>query len=177
MKLRPLYESIIREVSDDLYSFVRDNLSNERIIMDSFGNKKWDRLKVINTKQKTGGSKPIGLWYSIGTEWVDWVRSDMPSWEGENLYLLKINPKNMLLLDTEEKVRDFNITYGVASNYPSQFDINWAEVAKKYSGIEINPYQYGLRYEYLWYYGWDVASGCLWNNNALVSVQKIELPN
>jgi hypothetical protein len=35
----------------------------------------------------------------------------------------------------------------------------------KYDGIEINPYQFEARYQYLWYYGWDIASGCVWNLN------------
>ena len=41
--------------------------------------------------------------------------------------------------------------------------IDWKKVASKYDGIEINPYQFEARYQYLWYYGWDVASGCIWN--------------
>lgn len=36
-------------------------------------------------------------------------------------------------------------------------------VAKDYDGIEIAPYQESLRYDLEWYYGWDVASGCIWN--------------
>jgi hypothetical protein len=28
---------------------------------------------------------------------------------------------------------------------------------KEYDGIEINPYQWEARYQYMWYYGWDVA--------------------
>ena len=41
--------------------------------------------------------------------------------------------------------------------------IDWRKVAKKYDGIEINPMIYELRMMALsWYYGWDVASGCIW---------------
>jgi hypothetical protein len=25
--------------------------------------------------------KPQGLWYAIGTEWIDWTRDNMPEWE------------------------------------------------------------------------------------------------
>ena len=177
MKLKPIYDSLIREVSDDLYNFVKSNFSKERIIMDSIGNKKWDRLKVINTNQKVGGSKPVGLWYSIGTDWVDWVRDNMPHWEGENLYIIDINPNNILHLNTEEKVIEFSNLYSVKNGRESGrgFDIDWVKVAQKYSGIEISPYQYGLRFEYLWYYTWDIASGCLWNNNAVNNIKKIEL--
>jgi hypothetical protein len=33
-----------------------------------------------------------------------------------------------------------------------------------YDGIEINPYFYNLRFAHdlMWYYAWDVPSGCFW---------------
>ena len=39
----------------------------------------------------------------------------------------------------------------------------WYCHGDKYDGIEINPYQFEARYQYTWYYGWDIASGCIWN--------------
>jgi len=36
-------------------------------------------------------------------------------------------------------------------------------VSKEYDGIEIAPYQWDARLSLIWYYGWDVASGCIWN--------------
>jgi hypothetical protein len=51
--------------------------------------------------------------------------------------------------------------------------INWPKVAQDYSGIEICPYQWKFRLNYMWYYGWDVASGCIWNQNALNSTNVI----
>ena len=62
-------------------------------------------------------------------------------------------------------------------------NIEWGEVAKKYSGIEIkNPDIYkfkkvpiGYRNEvYMsWLYGWDISSGCIWNKNGIESIEKI----
>ena len=51
------------------------------------------------------------------------------------------------------------------------YQIQWAEVASLYDGIEIAPYQFERRLGYHseigkavsdWYYGWDCASGCIW---------------
>jgi hypothetical protein len=41
--------------------------------------------------------------------------------------------------------------------------IDWKDVSNEYDGIEINPYQNEARYQYTWYYPWDVASGCVWH--------------
>lgn len=47
--------------------------------------------------------------------------------------------------------------------------IDWKAVAKEYDGIEIDPYQYERRFSegFLWYYGWDCASGCVWRPRGL----------
>jgi len=56
--------------------------------------------------------------------------------------------------------------------------IDWEAVAKRYTGIEIEPYNWERRnsgpnnnysMSMLWYYGWDCASGCVWELDALVS--------
>ncbi len=61
--------------------------------------------------------------------------------------------------------------------------IEWGEVAKKYSGIEIkNPDIYkfkkviiGYRNEVSldWLNGWDISSGCIWNKKAIESIERI----
>ncbi len=52
--------------------------------------------------------------------------------------------------------------------------IDWPAVAKRYAGIEINPYFTGLRMV-SWYYTWDVASGCVWHEDGIKSVSEIPL--
>ena len=55
--------------------------------------------------------------------------------------------------------------------------IDWKKVASKYDGIEIVPYQPKARMNLLWYYGWDIASGCIWNlgNTSLNLISKLFL--
>ena len=39
---------------------------------------------------------------------------------------------------------------------------------------EINPYIYKARYEYMFYYGWDCASGCVWNIDSVKEISLID---
>ena len=52
------------------------------------------------------------------------------------------------------------------------YDIDWNRVAKKYQGIIITPYIWERRLTTTctWYYGWDVASGCIWDNKAIKEI-------
>jgi hypothetical protein len=115
--------------------------------------------------------KPFGFWYGFGGEWIDWCRSEMSSkWTGKYIYSVDIGNINILRIKTHMELMQFNREYqpNDSSFYPALKDgeaIDWKKVVNKYDGIEINPYQSEARYQYMWYYGWDVASGCVWNLN------------
>lgn len=124
-------------------------------------------------------SKPHGLWYGIGASWLDWCGSEMPQWVGGYLYRVSLDPDKLLRLTTTSELHDFTDEYG-SSQYRGLRDnidtIDWPAVAEKYSGIEIAPYQWSLRMEnkFFWYYGWDVASGVVWDPyDAMVMVEKV----
>jgi hypothetical protein len=122
--------------------------------------------------------KPRGFWYGFGNEWIDWVRGEMPEWEGEYLYEVDIGRSNILQIKTTSEITIFNKKYQASeskhgySRVPG-YAIDWGAVAKKYDGIEINPYQWGCRLKYIWYYSWDVAGGCVWNL-AHIQLKQIE---
>jgi hypothetical protein len=111
--------------------------------------------------------KPIGLWFSIETEWADWCTSeefclDKLKYE----YLIKLKPSNNILhLKTPEDLDKFTYLY------KSIFNINWPKLSQEYSGIIIAPYQYSRRF-LIWYYGWDCASGCIWNLDCIESISQ-----
>ncbi len=54
--------------------------------------------------------------------------------------------------------------------------IDWIKVAKQYAGLIIAPYQWGYRLEpgTHWYYGWDCASGCIWDASVIERIEAIE---
>jgi hypothetical protein len=116
------------------------------------------------------GPKPHGLWYDCEGEWIDWVSSEMPDWVQSYVYEVHLNKAVMLELKSEGDLLDFTEEYGTApEGYPpgsaKAYYIDWGRVASKYAGVEICPYQWGLRMDQrtYWYYGWDIASGCVWN--------------
>jgi hypothetical protein len=108
--------------------------------------------------------KPAGFWYGFGNSWIQWTKSEMPEWSGKYIYEVNIGNANVLKIDTYSKLLKFNDEFSAQST-PGISSIDWAKVSKKYDGIEIVPYQNNARmnFKLLWYYGWDVASGCIWN--------------
>ena len=120
--------------------------------------------------------KPKGLWYAIGTEWIDWVRDEMPHWEGNIIYKIEVNPSKMLFITNKNELASFSDTYKIINNESNVIRyIDWKRVAEKYSGIEIAPYQSVARYDITWYYTWDVASGCIWKKDGIISIKRIKI--
>jgi len=135
--------------------------------------------------QQDIGMKPKGLWYACGTEWLEWIISNEPEWKKPHIFKLTINPSNVLIISNGNEFDEFEKEYGkthgdkFGKNILNVFEkektayIDWYKVAQNYGGIEISPYQYSKRSNSMWYYGWDVASGCIWNGTAITKVQKI----
>jgi len=120
--------------------------------------------------------KPKGLWYGCGLAWFEWCAMEMPHWLKGNVFKLELNTSRMLLLKTGEELLEFSGVYGVDQFRMGSVDgIDWSRVASKYSGIEICPYQGGLRMDSRtsWYYSWDVASGCVWGSDAVIGATRI----
>ena len=148
----------------------------DRVIM---AYKKVIPLQFPVDQETHSDDKPNGLWYAIGTEWIDYAQENMPStlksWQF--VYKLEINEPRMCLIRNEKQMEKFHNTYG-HSRWVMNADFNsidWASVVKKYSGIEIAPYQGKYRFKYRWYYGWDVASGCIWARDGISHIYKVEV--
>jgi len=130
--------------------------------------------------------KPVGFWVSDDTEfgWKQWCESE--EWNTESLKIrsgFAFAPgANVLHLTSVPQLLAFTAKYGV---YPpktysgSAASINWPRVAREYDGILITPYQWEARLDHRtsWFYGWDCASGCIWNLAALEQVtERTEVP-
>lgn len=125
--------------------------------------------------------KPNGFWVSVGPEWAEWCVA-------EQFYLANLSHVSRVLLSPDANVLRltgawdldvFTDEYG--STNPEYLyarrgeSIDWARVAAKHDGIVIAPYVYERRFEFPWYYGWGVASGCIWNARAIASLTSIRL--
>jgi hypothetical protein len=121
-----------------------------------------------------GPGKPGGLWFTDTTEnnWSWWCKNEefhLGSIEHQIVFKPEIR---LLTLQSEQEVKDFSEKYDVKSTSLrlKSFDIDWDNVTEKYDAIYITPYFWSLRHELLWYYGWDCASGVIWNLDMVQSV-------
>lgn len=130
-------------------------------------------------QQEEPWMKPNGLWYAVGLEWIEWVEGEMPHWMGNVFYKIEVNPNKILHLKTRIEIMEFSAKFradkGQLATVSRDLMIDWKSVAEIYSGIEISPYQYSLRFTFMWYYGWDVASGCIWEKDGIKSIKKIKV--
>lgn len=154
----------VHEVSDETLEKVN---SSDRVVMSGESEM---TFKQVSIGEQSKSAKPMGLWYGIGSSWVDWVRGNMPEWELDNLFKIDVNTKRMLIISTSEELLLFNKKYGtVIMGFLEVID--WSRVAADYGGIEIS--ELGMGGEVSWYYGWDVASGCIWDDGIVVGVTKL----
>tara|TARA_Y100000389_G_C17408616_1_gene489536 strand:- start:649 stop:1170 length:522 start_codon:yes stop_codon:yes gene_type:complete len=128
--------------------------------------------------------KPSGLWYSCYDSWYNWMSEEIPDMLFK--YIHKLNIKNNVLTDIRNKnknkllviktLKDFDLftkNYKVKTYYKDKgiikefIFIDWIKVSNDFGGIEICPYL-NKRRNILWYYGFDVASGCIWNLQSII---------
>lgn len=123
------------------------------------------REDLYSVPEQHVSDKPLGLWYSCGIEWIEWVAMNMPDWIEPYVYGIRLNPSGLVALQTPEALDRFTSVYGVRGGR----DVDWQRVANDYAGIEICPYQWERRRapHAQWYSAWDVASGCVWDMRAV----------
>ena len=172
--------NIMGEVSDEIHNKILSVHSNDRIIIT-----KHDSIDFKPTPNQEISFKPKGLWYGIGDSWIRWVKSEMPDWDDDNVFKIDIDENKILRITNYEELVAFEEKYNAmrpedrtVRNYSAMMamryrSIDWGMVAKDYAGIEIAPYIHKARYTHMWYYGWDVASGCIWGDGVITNITKL----
>ncbi len=127
--------------------------------------------------------KPDGLWFSTETKdgWKSWVGDEdyrFPSRLGKYKYEVKLKTGAKVLYIANAKELDkFTAEFQEpsGSSYLGRM-IDWQKVAKKFDGIVIVPYiaERRMTPSSSWYYGWDVASGCVWRKRAIESITLVK---
>jgi hypothetical protein len=86
------------------------------------------------------------------------------------VYTVTLSPTaNILHVKSKKALENFARNFFLDSPYyPS---IDWNKVAEEYQGIIIAPYRWEHRLDMMWYYGWDCASGCIWDSKAIERVE------
>lgn len=117
--------------------------------------------------------KPVGLWLSVDGE------HDWPAWcTGERWGLEKLAQRHsfslmavsrLLHIASTDEIDLFHRRYAEIlpgmERYRSEY-VNWHRVSAEFDGVIIAPYIWARRLDgpaHRWYYGWDCASGCIWN--------------
>lgn len=126
--------------------------------------------------------KPQGLWVSVKgeTDWAEQGREMFGDGGFHYASLIELTADaNILRLSSVRQIDSFTEQYRCAADprFPSISGsmIDWRRVAEQYQGIIIAPYQFERRLtpHTFWYYGWDCASGCIWNTAAVASVEAL----
>lgn len=127
--------------------------------------------------------KPRGLWVSVEgpDDWREWCEA-----EGFGLdrlahaHEVTLRPgARVLWLRGASDIDGFTARYGAPYGIGHGFHmtgIRWADVAADHQGIVIAPYCWERRLHHGadWYYGWDCASGCIWDPEAIEAVALLE---
>lgn len=127
--------------------------------------------------EPSGAYKPHGLWLSVegDDDWKSWCEGE--NWRLDGLthaYEVALKPDaNVLVIDSLAKLDAFNTLYGTPEVYPRYPGISWEKVMAMHDGLIIAPYRWERRHDFMWYYGWDCASGVIWNLAAVESVSPI----
>ena len=140
--------------------------------------------KVTGFSQEIG-PKPTGLWYECqdgsSETWKEFCTIGFSKgYQYDSTYNVVLEDYNILFIPNEHHFEKFYKMYSV--NHPADpagtkgFDkmIDWPKVADHYAGIEICPYLSSKRMDddSFWYYGWDVASGCVWDSRGIKELIK-----
>lgn len=137
------------------------------------------QLRAMNVREHSRFAKPGGLWFSVEgqDDWYSWCQSE--NFNLENLkyqtqIIFKPNAR-ILHLKSVYDIRKFTEDY-VPHDVPLHYAVpDWERVSKTYRGIIIAPYQWDCRLAdwSFWYYGWDCASGVVWDLDAIKELKPL----
>jgi hypothetical protein len=140
----------LNEVSNELHDLVKRNYSDKRITISKTPN-----IRFQDKKDKLFPSpKPNGLWYGIGSSWIDFIKSeDMKDWDYDRVFEITLDESKLLKITNINELDEFNKIYSIKSDndFMRDYKIDWELVGKSYSGIEIAPYIWKGRMKYMWY--------------------------
>lgn len=158
-------------------------MSGKRLL--HYSKKPLGKLRSLTKKDQRkfegGVYKPSGLWISVEGE------NDWRAWcEAENFGIDRLacvteivlrEDANIVRLKNAFDIDRFHEQYRFSEDESWRREyIQWADVAASFDGIIIAPYCWGRRFEGRasgWYYGWDCASGCIWNVRAIAEARQL----
>jgi hypothetical protein len=153
----------------------------------------YDPTRIYDPEEPHGYGKPVGLWVSVvgPDDWPAWCEAeDFRTHALAHAVRIILRPDTTVLhLQSGQDLDKFHQIYSVETEFAArarawaspefirnQWPIDWARVAEDYQGLIIAPYHWSHRFcGPSWYYGFDCASGCIWDLGAIASVEGIEV--
>lgn len=152
----------------------------------------FDKQYRYRQDRPRGYGKPAGMWVSVDGEmdWPEWCLSEEFGIQHlATRYRVTLREgHNVMWIGSAGQIEAFHNKFSVESDlsriyqandpFAGEFThnqrvIDWHAVKDAgYDGLIIAPYQWSLRLRGPhWYYGWDCASGCIWNIDAVESFE------
>lgn len=131
-----------------------------------------------------GAYKTPGLWVSVegDDDWLSWCKGE--SWDMNSLVcateLVLADDAQVLHLSGAEALDQFTAEFE-SKDRRGEWDrrIDWLAIRKRWRGLIIAPYVWSRRLtrHTSWYYGWDCASGVIWDAKAVNGLRKLPPPD
>ena len=142
-------------------------------------------LPIDVTPRGKAAYKPNGFWISTdgADSWQQWcLAEDFCLSKLSHIHDVTLRRDSRVLhLRTGDELLAFTrkYAYPLIPGISSYKAINWRRVAETYQGLLIVPYIWECRMpeETFWYYGWDCASGVIWDVQAIESITLREVIN
>jgi hypothetical protein len=139
--------------------------------------------------------KPEGLWVATDEGWAEYCKGVGMRRGWQWCYEVRLKSDACILtISNGAELDRFTRIYGRGNPLDAYFPelskagwseeaehhaIDWPDLARRYQGILIHPYIADQRlssFNY-WYYGWDVASGVIWDADAIRALDVVEVPH
>jgi hypothetical protein len=123
------------------------------------------------------GAKPAGLWFSVG-DGLDWQALVTARYSPEEIRfqteVVFFNLTDFLQIGNAAALDAFTTEYGLTRHDGKQA-IDWARVARNFSGIIIAPHcEERANYNQTrWYSCWEVSCGCVWAVRAVKTLRPL----
>lgn len=165
---------------------------NENSLRALVGDERSEREFLLWNKPPAG----IGcMWYQVGSGWEDWAKgndfySDLP---GMRRTVMAVDPTRLLQIHTKDECADLQRRYRVdylpcmeplRTNLAALgYGLNWPALMDEYDGLELTGFEYEWGLDFAgygktpssrWCYGWDCASGVLWNAHTAARILRYE---
>jgi hypothetical protein len=159
-------------VSEELKQLLRPDQTYSH-----FSNKPLEAVHSVKQQWRYGqpceNEKPRGFWISVdgADDWNSWCESENYGIGSIRHRVVLASDANILYCRDALDLDCFTEIYGIEILRYSwrRIAIEWQRVADDYQGLVIAPYVWDRRLHdgYNWYYGWDCASGCIWDAAAI----------